>query len=288
MSTRFMINAGIWAAFTLILMMMFGQPFYMVDNGYAGVETCWGKVQKGAISAGPGVKLPWCEITQVQVQTRTLKDVKINAPTIDLQELNGEATVQYAILSSAADEAYGVLGAEADIEENIILPGLHESTKVVTAQYTGTKLFYARDVAQLDMSKALQEWVDNSAKARKLNRLIVIQSVVLTKANFTNTFETALQNKAIRDQVLQRAGAKRDTQLEDAKAKAAIVTRNADADAANIRLNAEAEAQGMKNQAEQLLKNPQLLCYQARSKWKGTLSEIGHGATPFDELCRGK
>ncbi len=256
-----MINAGIWTAFTLILMMMFGQPFYMVDNGYAGVETCWGKVQKGAISAGPGVKLPWCEITQVQVQTRTLKDVKINAPTIDLQELNGEATVQYAIL---------------------------ESTKVVTAQYTGTKLFYARDVAQLDMSKALQEWVDNSAKARKLNRLIVIQSVVLTKANFTNTFETALQNKAIRDQVLQRAGAKRDTQLEDAKAKAAIVTRNADADAANIRLNAEAEAQGMKNQAEQLLKNPQLLCYQARSKWKGTLSEIGHGATPFDELCRGK
>ncbi|HMY02627.1 MAG TPA: hypothetical protein PKA48_04705, partial [Candidatus Obscuribacter sp.] len=75
---------------------------------------------------------------------------------------------------------------------------------------------------------------------------------------------------------------------EDTKAKAAIVTRNADADAANIRLNAEAEAQGMKNQAEQLLKNPQLLCYQARSKWKGTLSEIGHGATPFDELCRGK
>lgn len=285
MRMKTVINSVLWTVVAIVFMLEFGQPFYLVNWGHAGVETCFGAVRGHALESGTSVKLPWCEVTNMHVQARTLPNVEINAPTIDLQELKGKATVQYTILASSVTETYQTLGDEQSVEENIIIPGLHEVAKSVTAGYTGTDLFYQRDKAQGDMAVALQTWVDEVAKARGLNRQIEVQGVQLTEAHFTKLFEDALQAKAVRAQELERANTKLQTQVQAALGQAAKITRNAEAEATTTRVNAESEAKAMMQQAEQLARNPQLLCYTARSKWSGHLSNIGHGRAPFDDLC---
>jgi len=288
MNSKLLINTGLYTLAAFLLMMFFGQPFYTVSFGNVGIETCYGAVRGAPLEAGTGVKLPWCKITEIHVQARSIPDIKISAPTIDLQLLDGTATVQYTILGSAAAETFQVVGLEGDVEDNIIATGLQEAAKAVTAHYTGTELFYQREKAQQDMALALQNWVDISAKARGYTRLIEIQGIQLTSAHFTKIFEDALQNKAVRAQELDRADSKRKTQVQGALGDAAKITRNAEAEANNIKLNAAAEAKAMTQKAEQLAKNPELLCYLARSKWHGHLSETGHGETPFDQLCEKK
>lgn len=285
MNSKFLINTGLYTTALLLLLMFFGQPFYTVSFGNVGIETCYGAVRGAPLEAGTGVKLPWCEITEMHVQARSISGIKISAPTIDLQLLDGIATVQYTILGSGAADTYQTIGLEGDVEGIIIVTGLQEAAKAVTAQYTGTDLFYQREKAQQDMALALQHWVDVSAKARGFTRLIEIQGIQLTAAHFTTIFEDALQNKAVRGKELDRADSKRKTQIQGALGEAAKITRNAEAEANNIRQNADAEAQAMTQKAEQLAKNPELLCYLARSKWHGRLSETGHGKTPFDQLC---
>ncbi len=284
-NSKFLINTGLYTVVLFLLMMYFGQPFYKVSFGNVGIETCYGAVRGAPLEAGTGVKLPWCEITEMHVQARSISDIKISAPTIDLQLLDGTATVQYTILGSAAAETYQVVGLEGDVENTIIFTGLQEAAKAVTAHYTGTDLFYQREKAQQDMALSLQHWVDVSATKRGYTRLIEIQGIQLTAAHFTKIFEDALQNKAVRSQELDRADSKRKTQVQGALGEAAKITRNAEAEANNIRLNADAESQAMTQKAEQLAKNPELLCYLARSKWHGRLSDTGHGKTPFDQLC---
>lgn len=214
--------AGIIAALILVIG-LFG-CVRTVRAGEVGIITRFGEVVR---TAGSGLvfKAPFIE-GMTTMETRVQKqEVKTDAATKDLQEVNGSIAVNYSIASENALKIYNDLGE--NYAETIISPILHESFKQGVSGYTAEQLMANRTEVKITVQEMLEQ--------RLTVYGITVVEVNLTDLNFSAEFNAAIEQKAVMQQEAERA----KQELEKVKIESEAKVEAARAEAETQRLQQE-------------------------------------------------
>lgn len=230
----------------LIIIIMFFNTFSTVGAGEVGIITRFGEVNRTA-SSGLTLKIPFIEgITKMETRVQKT-EVKTDAATKDLQEVNGSIAVNYTLTPTNALKVYKELGV--DYATTVIAPILHESFKQGISGYTAEQLMANRT----EVKVAIQEMLE-----QRLNGYgITVVDANLTDLNFSAEFNAAIEQKAVMQQEAERA----KQELEKVK-----IESEAKVEAAR----AEAEAQRLQQEtlSELMIKKMMI------EKWSGEVPQI--------------
>lgn len=244
--------------FVLFLAAILFKPFTIVNAGERGVVMQFGKVQNAILDEGIHPILP--VVTSVQkISVRVQKnDVKAEAASKDLQNVNMDVAVNWHVEPKRVNEVFQRVGDENEIISRIISPAVSEVVKAATAKKTAEEIITKRT--------ELKQEIDNQIKNRLLSYGVVVDDVSLVNVSFSPEFAKAIEAKQIAEQEAKRADfialkAEKDAQAEINRAKG------------------QAEAQRLQRQTL----TAELLQQQAIEKWDGRFPMVmgGNGALPF-------
>lgn len=223
--TKKMIIKSAAVLITVILLGIVGfGSIRTVGAGEVGIITRFGEVNRVAES-GLTFKIPFIE-SMTKMETRIQKqEVKSDAATKDLQEVNGAVAVNYSITNDNALKIYKELGV--NYVDTVITPILTEAFKEGVTQYTAEQLMANRTEAK--------EYILENVKNRLETYGITVIDANLTDLNFSEEFNKAIEQKAVAQQEVEKA----KQELERVKVEAESRVENA---------KAEAEAQRLQQQ----------------------------------------
>lgn len=216
------IKRGIIVLIAVIVLgiILFGS-WFTVGAGEIGVVTRFGEVQRVAES-GFNFKMPLID-SVTMMETRIQKEeITSAAVTKDLQDVNAALALNYSIDKETALKLYKEVGV--NYKDNIINPVLHESFKAGTAQYTAEGLITNRSEAK--------EKILEVVKARLDGYGIVIADLNITNLNFSDAFNSAIEEKAVAQQQVEKA--KQDLERVKIEAEQKIAQAQADAEAQKL------------------------------------------------------
>lgn len=244
--------------FVLLVGVIIFKPFVIVNAGERGVVMQFGKVQDNILDEGIHPILPI--VTSVKrISVRVQKnDVKAEAASKDLQNVNMDVAVNWHIEPKRVNEVFQRVGDENEIINRIISPAVSEVVKAATAKKTAEEIITKRT--------ELKQEIDNQLRDRLLSYGVILDDVSLVNVGFSPEFSKAIEAKQIAEQEAKRADfialkAEKDAQAEINRAKG------------------QAEAQRLRRQT---LTN-ELLQQQAIEKWDGRFPMVmgGNGVLPF-------
>lgn len=207
----------------VFLIFLFGS-WFTVGAGEIGVVTRFGEVQRIAES-GFNVKMPLID-SVVVMETRIQKEeVKSSAVTKDLQDAEVTLALNYSIDKETALKLYKEVGV--NYKDNIINPILHESVKAGTAQYTAEGLITSRS--------EVKEKILEVVKSRLEPYGVVIADLNITNLNFSAAFNSAIEEKAVAQQQVEKA--KQELEKVKIEAEQKIAKAQADAEAQRLQLS---------------------------------------------------
>lgn len=272
-----------WLGIILTVILLIGLIMFLcciktVPTGYTGILTTFGRVEDQTMSAGVHVIAPWQKI--VKLDNRTQK-VEVTTQTFssDIQQVDVQMSVNYAIDQSTAQELYKTVGV--NYFENVVYPRILENTKAVFAQYTAEELVGNRQ----SLSIAIQ---DKLAKDVATYGISII-SFAVEDIDFTDAFTNAVEQKQVAQQnkltaeteqaqktMEQQAAAER--QVIDAEAAAEVARIQAEADLEVTKIQADAaeyagQKEAAKNKAISEWLTEDLIQYYAILQWNGKLPE---------------
>lgn len=224
-----------------------------VGAGEVGIITRFGEVNRVAES-GLTFRLPFIE-SMTKMETRVQKqEVKTDAATKDLQEVNGSLAVNFSITNENALRIYKELGTNYD--ETVITPILHESFKQGVSGYTAEQLMANRTAVKV----AIQEMLEDRLQAYG----ITVVDANITDLNFSAEFNKAIEQKAVATQEVEKA----KQELEKVKVEAESKVEAA---------KAEAEAQRLQQQTltDAMIKKMWI------EKWNGDVPTTTTGDSGF-------
>ncbi len=244
--------------FVLLLGAILFKPFVIVNAGERGVVMQFGKVQDAILDEGIHPILP--VVTSVKTMSVRVQknDVKAEAASKDLQNVNMDVAVNWHVEPKRVNEVFQRVGDENEIISRIISPAVSEVVKAATAKKTAEEIITKRT--------ELKQEIDNQLKDRLLSYGVLVDDVSLVNVGFSPEFAKAIEAKQIAEQEAKRADfialkAEKDAQAEINRAKG------------------QAEAQRL----QRLTLTAELLQQQAIEKWDGRFPMVmgGNGALPF-------
>lgn len=246
---------GILSAALLIAFILIPFSFHTVDAGEVAVVKHFGEA-KAVRSAGLHFDL-WATNTYVVYDARVQKvDIETMTYSSDAQTMDVSMTLQYSINPDEVIEItkqYGSLDLLQAKLESIVI----EKTKAVLSSYKAMDIIANR----AEMSPKVEEAI-RAAVGEEYH--VAINTVVLTNIDFSDAFESAVEDKMIAEQKLLQAEYENQTTIAQAQAKA---------DALVI------AAQGEKDANELLQKSltAEILKSQWIDKWNGELPDTMAG-----------
>jgi len=248
------------------LTLLSGCGFEIVDTGYRGVKTTFGKVVGGTLDEGIHFYAPWSSnVVELDVRIQKLKKTTI-AYTKDVQNVSVTFTVTYYPDKNKMHLFYQNIGK--DWSEKILPQILEGSLKAIIGKYEAVELIAKRQIAVAEINEL--------TKAGLLTKDIFMTNLEINNFDFNDAFEQAVEHKVIAIQNAQEAINKTVRIREEAKQKV---------------VSAEAIAKSMRIRANALKANPALVQYEAVLKWDGHLPQYvmgGKGAIPFINLNGGR
>ena len=240
-------------AIVVVLIIVLTGSWFTVGAGEIGVVTRFGEVQRIAES-GFNVKIPLVD-SVTTMETRIQKEeVTSSAVTKDLQDVEAALALNYSIDKETALKLYKEVGV--NYKDNIINPVLHESFKAGTAQYTAEGLITNRSEAK--------EKILEVVKTRLEGYGIVIADLNITNLNFSAAFNSAIEEKAVAQQQVEKA--KQELEKVKIEAEQKIAKAQADAEAQRLQLSTLTELMIKKMWIE---------------KWNGELPKTSAGDSQF-------
>lgn len=260
--------------------------FYTVESGTEAVLLTWDKAETNAVGPGFHFKIPIAQRV-VAFDMRTQKygadatqSTLESAASSDLQVVKMRVVVNYHLSAGTAPIIFSTLGA--NYQDKVITPTVHEITKATTAQFTATDLINKREAVRAEM--------ENILKARLVPYNIIVEQVSITDFDFSEQFNTAIENKVTAEQLkqkaemdLQRITVEAEQVSAAAKGQRDAAIATAEGTAKTIELNAQAEALKIRLIQEQLKQSPQYIELQKVQKWNGQYPNFymtGSGQTP--------
>lgn len=207
-------------AVIILIIVLFGS-WFTVGAGEIGVVTRFGEVQRVAES-GFNFKMPLID-SVTTMETRIQKEeVTSEAVTKDLQDVKAALALNYSIDKETALKLYKEVGV--NYKDNIINPVLHESFKAGTAQYTAEGLITNRSEAKEKILEVVKNRLDGYG--------IVIADLNITNLSFSDAFNSAIEEKAVAQQQVEKA--KQDLERVKIEAEQKIAQAQADAEAQKL------------------------------------------------------
>ena len=235
-----------------------GCGFEIVQTGYRGVMTRFGKVVGGTMDEGLHFFNPFTSnIIEMDVREKRI-DRKTIAYTKDVQNVTVNYALNFFPNKTQMHNFYQNVGMEW---ATVIIPQILEGAiKEIVGKYEAVALINNRQEAVQGIRMLIEE------RLREKN--VTMQNFELTNFDFNDAFENAVEKKVIAIQ-----------QAEEAKNRTVRVQEEAQQKV----IAAKAEAESMRIRARALTQNKSLVEYEAVQKWNGKLPEImaGGNSVPF-------
>ncbi len=253
------------------------KPFTIVPNGHRGVKLTFGKADPMPVGEGMNFIIPLVQTIYKMPVMIERSETQSEAASKDLQRVATTVVLNYHVDPTKVVNVYQNLGPIENIEPSIIDPAVQEAMKAITALYTAEQLVTKRPEVADKMRVALQE--------RMKRHGLVIDEFSITNFHFSETFDTAIEQKTVAEQ--QKLKAERD--LDRIKVEAEQRIAQARAEAESAKLASEAQAVGLKVQRDAV--TPELIELRrveaqlaAIAKWDGHLPNVSGGAMPFIQV----
>jgi len=253
------------------------KPFTIVPNGHRGVKLTFGKADAMPVGEGMNFIIPLVQTIYKMPVMIERSETQSEAASKDLQRVATTVVLNFHVDPTKVVNVYQNLGPIENVEPSIIDPAVQEAMKAITALYTAEQLVTKRPEVADKMRIALQE--------RMKRHGLIIDEFSITNFHFSETFDTAIEQKTVAEQ--QKLKAERD--LDRIKVEAEQRIAQAGAEAESAKLAAEAQAIGLKAQRDAV--TPELIELRrveaqlaAIAKWDGHLPNVSGGAMPFIQV----
>ncbi len=254
-----------------------------VESGHVGVVRFLGAVQPEPLPEGLYFKKPLLDsVAEIDVRLRKAEN-QASAASKDLQVVSTEVAVQYSLIGSVMPKTFQNIGPRADIvETNVIDPGIKESVKAITAQYTAEELVTRRAEVKVQIQQGIEAFINTTLEQKDVMGAIALANVAITDFEFSAEFNRAIEEKVRAEQEALKAENEKLRRVTQAEAAAAERTLAADAEAYQIEVESKARADAIRREAEALKDNPDLIQLRIAEKWDGRLPQFsGGGAIPL-------
>lgn len=212
--TKFILIIG---AIILLIVITLFSSFSAVGTGYVGVKTRFGKVQNDVINEGLNVKVPFIErIVKIDCRTKKI-EISSEGSSKDMQTVTTTVVVNYNVKKETANALYKDIGKE--YEDIIINPAVLESIKSAMAQYTAEELITKRS----EVSNKIQETLESKISERGL----IISEFNLTNIDFSEEYDKAIEEKAVKQQEVVTAQAELEKQKIQNEKEISIAEKDA-------------------------------------------------------------
>lgn len=235
--------------------------FEVVDTGYRGIETNFGKVIGEPLPEGIHFYNPLTsDITEFDVREDKFQG-KLNCYTKDTQMVDVEVMVNYRPDPAKVHLIYKDIGR--DYAEKVFFAKLAASLKDTVGQYI------ADDLVAKRAAVAAAVKVELASEAAK--RGVLVSDVNLVNLDFDDAYEKAAERQAVA--VKDALTAKNKTVEVQEQANQRLIA-------------AEADAKAMQIKSEALSKNQNLIQFEAVGRWNGALPQyiLGGASVPFIDL----
>lgn len=244
----------------LVLIGSVGCGFEIVDDGYVGIKTTFGQVDKEEYKPGLHFYNPISSnIFEMEIREQSWAD-KTQGYSADNQIVAAEFKVNYKPKQNMMAELYTNQG---DDYVNVILPQrVTSSIKEVLGKYKATTLVQVRN--------KFNDLVTQEIRLKLKDTSLLLVSFEITNFDYDDDFEAAVKAKIVAKERAVEEKNKTVQVKEQATQKV---------------LTAKAEATSIKVMAEALSRNKDLIQLEAVKKWNGVLpvTTMG-GAIPFINL----
>src|SRR3989338_2493059 len=267
-----------WLIILLIAVLIITDGFISVTAGSVGVIYDRGRgVIAEELPEGLHLKIPlWQVATILDVRTQDYtmsairgeglryNDASTSAPTADGQRVSVDATVWFHIDPIKAANLYQKVGNM--YLEKIIIPSIRSQIRLVISKYTAIDIYSAkREEAASIMTQELVSILSEKD--------IIVERVLLREIQFTPEYATAIEQKQIAQQRIQKAEYERQ-EAEKLKEKKII--------------EASAEAEAIRLRGETLRANPSVIQYEFVQKMAPQINWgiLPDGAIPLLDLSK--
>lgn len=217
MSNKLKIKIGIIGLIILGIITLLMISLKIIPTGYIGVKTHFGKVQDNSLQEGLNFKVIGIEdIILIDCKTKKI-EVTSESSTRDMQTVNVTIAVNYNVEKDYASKLYKEVGT--DFENIIISPAILESIKSVMAQYTAEELITKR----AEVSAMTHEALFNKIHTRGF----AITEFNITNIDFSDAFNQAIENKAVKQQEVEAAKAELEKQKIQNEKEIAVAEKDA-------------------------------------------------------------
>lgn len=229
----------------------------MVDTGYRGVKTHFGKVIEQSFEEGFYFYNPFSmDFIEMDVRTQRIDGEGV-AYTRDVQVASLKYTAMVNPIKSSVHFLYRDYGWEW--QEKVLPQITSGAMKAVIGKWDAVDLIANREKARMEIEQMLKE----STK----DKYIEIVKFEITNIDYADEFEHAVERKVVAVQAAIEAQNKTVQITEEAKQRV---------------ISAKAEAESMRIRADALSQNKNLVEYEAVQKWDGKMPQyMMGGATPF-------
>ena len=217
----------------------------IVPAGHKGVTLNMGAVTGAVMNEGINFKIPFvqnAEIIDVRVKKYESKDN--SSASKDLQTIKSSIAVNYRVNQDHVADLYQKIGMS--YESTVINPAISECIKSVTSRYTAEELITKRTEVSEEMKNFLQKKLSE--------KYILVDSFNIINFDFTDAFNTAIEEKQIAEQNALKA--KYDLERIKTEAEQAVT-------------KAKGEAEAMKIKNEQISQN--IIYLEFIDKWDGKM-----------------
>lgn len=268
-----------WGVAAAVLLVVGLNCYTTVPTGHVGVQSTFGEVNPQPLLAGFHPVNPLSSITKINVRLVPLK-VEAHSGSHDLQKVTGFVTVPYSINEAQAARFYMEVGTLEDLKHTILEPGIQESVKAVTAQFSAEQLVKARDQVRITFEDTLKTYVAKALKDKGVAGAVDIGGVTIDNLDFSPKFQAAIEAKVKAGQDAERARQDGKKIVTEAEAEAEQIRKAADGEAYTVLETAKKEADAIVREAAALRSNPDLVELTAINRWKGKLPRW-NGAAPM-------
>lgn len=238
------IIVGVCVALLLIVAISIAS-ITIVPAGHKGVTLNMGAVTGTVMNEGINFKIPFvqnAEIIDVRVKKYESKDN--SSASKDLQTIKSSIAVNYRVNQDHVADLYQKIGMS--YESTVINPAISECIKSVTSRYTAEELITKRTEVSEEMKKFLQKKLSE--------KYILVDSFNIINFDFTDAFNTAIEEKQIAEQNALKA--KYDLERIKTEAEQAVT-------------KAKGEAEAMKLKNEQISQS--IIYLEFIDKWDGKM-----------------
>lgn len=234
------------------LLIIFFGCFSTVKTGEIGIKTRFGKIIGSTTNEGIVFKSPIDNIEKINIKVQKYENKdNLTTSTKDMQIVgNIKVSINYQINGVEAVNLYKTVGI--NYGTTILEPAIQETIKSVISKYTSEELVTERSEISLDINNTL----DKRIKKYGINSV----SVAINNFDFSQSYNQAIEKKAVAEQEVETSKNK----LEKAKI---------DAETKKVKAQGDAEA-------NKLLENSltkEIIQQKFIEKWDGKLPETYFG-----------